>query len=56
MNQVSPLVEYDKRLKRYTVDIIEDGENETLVFDDCNKASAFVKQCYADGYEQLKIY
>jgi hypothetical protein len=56
MNLVSPLVEYDKILKRYTVEFIEDCQNETAVFDNANDAEKFVKELRAMGYEDMEIY
>lgn len=33
MIELSRNIDFDRRLNRYTLDIIEDGENETLIFD-----------------------
>lgn len=56
MNEVSPLIQYDKVLKQYTVDIIEDGENETLIFSDPQAAAKAVSEYRAKGYEDMKIW
>lgn len=55
-NQVSPLAQYDKKLKRYMVEIIENGQNETLVFDNANLAEKAVKEFRSMGWEDMGIY
>lgn len=56
MNQVSSIVQFDKKLRQFTVDFVEDGENETAIFSTASEADAFVKTLWADGYTTLRVY
>lgn len=55
MNQASNTVNFDKHLKMFEVDFVEDDENETAVFTNADAASDFVRELQAKGYTELRM-
>lgn len=53
MIQLSRNIGYDTRLKRHTLDIVADGQNETLIFDTYQVAYAEHSRLRRQGAEYL---
>lgn len=53
MTQVYRVINFDKHTRRFVIDVLFDGENEELVFDNSWDATEAYKQLVADGAVEL---